>query len=280
MTDSPTPSIAAVVLSKNEAQNIERCVRSLHWADEILVVDDDSTDETVRLAESCGARVVRHRFESFAKQRNWSLDHGGLQSEWVLMLDADEVSTDEFRDELTRCVRDAAEDVVAFRNCRKTMFDGVWLKYSDGFPVWIMRMVRRGRAYFQDSGHGEVPVPPVDGSILTMREPFLHFAFSRGMDDWWARHVRYAGKEAAQERQSNSNASIASLFSLDRSRRRSALRTFARSLPARGFLRFIYQYLIRGGFLDGKAGLRFCRMMGCYETMISIRSTEPVLDDR
>ena len=91
------PLITVVILTRNEADNIARCLQSLQWADELVVVDDGSTDDTVALAENNGARVIHHRFESFAKQRNWALEHGQLKNEWVLMLDADETSTPEFQ---------------------------------------------------------------------------------------------------------------------------------------------------------------------------------------
>lgn len=268
-------NVSVVVLTKNEENNIHRCVEALEWAEEVVVIDDGSIDNTVQIATRLGARVINHSFKSFASQRNWALEHAGLRNEWVLMLDADEVSTDEFAAEICNAIVSAESNVNAFRTCRKTMLDGVWLKHSDGFPVWIMRLVRLGRASFQDSGHGEVPVPAIEGTIGTIRSPFIHFAFSRGMDDWWMRHVRYAGREAAQEREHGTDTSVLSLFSLDASLRRRALRTLARKTPARGLLRFFYQYVLRGGFLDGAAGLRFCRMMASYEGMIAIRSTEP-----
>lgn len=271
--------VSVVVLAKNEEQNIQRCIESLGWADEVIVIDDGSYDQTVAIASRLGARVVDHAFESFAKQRNWALDHVSMQSDWVLMLDADEASTDAFAAEILGAIAAADNNVVAFQTCRKTMLDGVWLKYSDGFPVWIMRLVRLGRARFEDSGHGEVPVPAVDGTIGTIKSPFLHFPFSRGMDDWWMRHVRYAGREAMRERERETDASMLSIFSFNSSSRRRGMRSLASKFPARGSLRFFYQYVLRGGFLDGPTGLRFCRMMACYESMISIRKTEPPVDD-
>ncbi|MEL6104772.1 MAG: glycosyltransferase family 2 protein [Planctomycetota bacterium] len=270
------PTIAAVILAKNEAINIERCIRALNWVDRVWVVDDGSTDATAEIATNLGARVVQHGFESFAQQRNWVLAQAELNQQWVLMLDADEVATERFASEVQRKTAAANDDVVAFRTCRKTMLEGTWLKYSDSFPVWIMRLVRRGSAWFEDSGHGEVPVPEVDGLIETIQEPFIHYPFSRGMEDWWTRHVRYAGREAVREMTESTEPVLSGLFGLDSSRRRRALRTVSRRLPARGLLRLFYQYIVKRGFLDGRAGWRFCRMMACYESMISIRKLEPL----
>ncbi|MCA8993434.1 MAG: glycosyltransferase family 2 protein [Planctomycetaceae bacterium] len=267
-------SIAAVVIAKNEAENLSRCLPSLSWCDELLVVDDHSEDDSVSIAESCGARVVSHQFESFAKQRNWALREGGLNSDWVLMLDADEVSTPEFASAIRGAVEGASDIVVAFRNCRKTMFLGQWLKYSDGFPVWIMRVVRRGRAEFVDAGHGEVPVPPVDGEVGTVSEPFLHYPFSKGLSNWLQRHIAYAEREAQGEVQQMHGATWLDVFSGSADKRRRGLRSLSRRMPARPLLRFLYQYIWKWGFLEGEAGLTFSRLMACYEAMIVAKRVE------
>ncbi len=154
------------------------------------------------------------------------------------------------------------------------MFQGRWLKYSDGFPVWIMRLVRKGRAQFEKYGHGEVAVPPVSGSLGTIREPFLHFAFSRGIEDWIFRHNRYSTREAIFEFESFQRINWSELFSADKARRRSALRTLSRRLPLRPQTRFCYQYFLKLGVLDGRVGLVFCRLMAMYEGWIVLKRRE------
>ncbi|MCA9079199.1 MAG: glycosyltransferase family 2 protein [Planctomycetaceae bacterium] len=272
--------ITAVVIAKNEAANLPRCLQALTWCDEVVVVDDHSTDDTIAIAKEFGARVLTHRFETFAAQRNWALDSGDLRHDWVLMLDADEVATSEFGWAIARAVQSAGPDVVGFRTCRKTMLMGQWLKYSDGFPVWIMRIVRRGRARFHDSGHGEVPVPDVDGTMGTICEPFLHYPFSKGLTDWLQRHIRYAEREAAVELQQLQGGAWTDLLSLQSDRRRRGLRSLSRSLPARPLLRFCYQYFFKRGFLDGSAGLTFSRLMACYEAMILAKRKELSVRER
>lgn len=266
--------LSAVVLAFNEARNIRRCIESLSWCDEVVVVDDCSTDATREVAESLGARVVQHRFESFAKQRNWALQNADLQQPWVLMLDADEVATPGFANEAQIAVNEAASDLQAICICRKTVFMGKTLHHADGFPVWIMRLVRNGMAAFEDLGHGERPVPSGVGTPKLIREPLLHFAFSRGMDDWWNRHVRYAKREAIRESNEGRDRCWRDLFAADSWKRRRQLRALTACLPGRGWMRFLYQYIYKCGFLDGTAGLQFCRMMACYEAMISVRRAE------
>ncbi len=261
-------TIAAVVIARNESANIERCLRSLSWCHEVVLVDDNSTDGTVELATACGARVLTHRFESFAWQRNWALDEAGVTSEWVLMFDADEVATEAFRDAILSAIANADERTAGFQLCRKTMFFDHWLRYADGFPVWIMRLVRRGRAKFLDSGHGEVPVPPVEGTLPRIREPFLHYPFSKGLSDWWQRHNVYSSREAEREWQEVQPLRLGDICGRDPATRRRALRDLARRLPCRSWLRFFYHYVGRGGFLDGRAGLEFSSMMATYEGLI------------
>ncbi len=277
---TPRPALAAVVIARNEAANIERCLRSLTWCAEVLVVDDHSTDGTPELAAACGARVVTHRFESFARQRNWALDEAGLQSEWVLMLDADEVASNEFRDAVLMALSAADQQTAGFQLCRKTMFFDQWLRYADGFPVWIMRIVRRGRASFADSGHGEVPVPDVDGVLPRIREPFIHYPFSKGLHDWWQRHNNYSTREAEREWQEVQAWRWGDLLGRDPARRRRAARDLARRLPCRAWLRFFYHYVWRGGFLDGRAGWQFSKMMATYEGLIVLKKWELAMRQR
>jgi glycosyltransferase involved in cell wall biosynthesis len=273
MPNSPFP-LSVVILARNEASNIERCVRSAAWCEQVVVIDDYSTDRTAELAGNCGAQVLQHEFQSFARQRNWALEHAGLRYEWVLMLDADEALTDELRDELMRTLPLTGNSMVAYRMCRKTIFMGRWLKHSDGFPVWIMRLVRRGGARFQDSGHGEVPVPDVAGEVGTIREPFLHYPFSKGIGDWIDRHNRYAAREAELEFADRALGRWRDLLARDRARRRRALRRISRRLPGRPLLRFAYQYFGKLGVLEGRAGLAFSLLMAWYEGLIVLKRWE------
>lgn len=265
--------LSIVILAKNEESNIARCVDALRWCNDVIVVDDQSTDKTAEVAAGCGARVVQHKFESFAKQRNWTMRDGIARNAWVLHLDADEVVTPGFRDELIKKVLNAHNHVVAFTLCRKTMMDNRWLRFSDGFPVWIMRIVRNGSVEFQDSGHGEVAVPGVSGAIEKIREPILHYPFSKGLEDWINRHNRYSTREALLE-SSRQDTSVPSMFSIDRAKRRLAIRTIARRTRFRGILRFFYQYVLTLGFLDGRPGLKFCALMSTYEWWISEKRRE------
>lgn len=265
---------SVVVIAKNEAINIRRCLESVRDFDDIVVVDDFSEDDTASIARSLGARVMAHRFESFAAQRNWALENADLRNDWVLMLDADESLTPAVCAELASSLARVPSDVAAFLMCRRNWFLGRFLRFADGFPVWIMRLVRRGQARFVDSGHGEVPAPPVDGVLLRIRVPFRHYPFSHGMSHWLERHNLYSTREAEWELQGGRKIPWRNLFRGQRPIRRRALRNLARSVPCRPLLRFGYHYFWKCGFLDGRAGLAYSLLMSAYEGMIVLKRRE------
>lgn len=265
--------ISVVVLSHNEAGNLPRCLQALRDCAEVVVVDDGSTDDSRRVAQAGGARVVVHPFESFADQRNWAMDSSGLRQEWVLHLDADEVATpaalEEIRNRLSSLSPDAAGLLA-----RKVMLGGQWLRFSADYPVYVPRLLHRQGPRYAMRGHGDVlaaePREPVCFS-----EPILHYTFSKGWAEWRARHRRYAAAEAARIRAGLPPVSLPSLISSSRPVRRSAWRALSYRLPARPLLRFLYAYVLRWGFLDGRAGLRFCLSMASYERMIQAALREP-----
>src|SRR5438270_768533 len=261
MPESP----AIIVLTHNEADNLPRCLQSVAGFGEVVVVDSGSDDGTQEIAKRAGARVYEYSFESFARQRNWALENCDLKSEWVLFLDADEVATSEFWLAVERAIQNAPDSVAGFYCCWKMMLGQRWLRRSDSFPKWQLRIVRRGRADFIDSGHGQKE-GRVDGELGYIREPYLHYALSKGWEAWWAKHNQYSDEEAA-DRLSRS-ASVAELFSKDSSRRNRALKPVLSRIPGWAILRFLHMYILKGGFLEGREGFAYCASMGWYEYLI------------
>ncbi len=197
------------------------------------------------------------------------------------MLDADEVVTPDFCRELEERVRNAGSQTAGFMICRKTIFLGRWLKYSDAFPVWITRVVRRGQAEFIDAGHGEKAVTTAGLRFERIAEPIWHYSFSKGVSEWVERHNRYSTQEAQVELHAARNApnQWRGLFSADAFRRRQALLALRRRLPGRPLLRFLYQYLWRRGILEGRAGLAYCLLMSFFEFLIVVKRRELMLPD-
>src|SRR6266511_5479724 len=147
--------ISVAILTMNEEEDLPKCLKSLTWCDDIRVIDSGSKDDTVALAEAARARLHHHKFESFGTQRNWALANCEFRYKWVLFLDADECSTPEFHRAMISAVEAAPESTAGFYLCWKMILDDVWLKRCDSFPKWQFRLMRAGRATFEDFGHGQ-----------------------------------------------------------------------------------------------------------------------------
>jgi glycosyltransferase involved in cell wall biosynthesis len=262
--------ISVVVLTKNEAANLPRCLDSLEFSDDVLVLDSGSTDETCEIARTRGARVMTRVFDSFGRQRNYAMEAGELRYEWVLHVDADEVVTPELRQELQRIAR-AGAPTPAFRIPSRMILMGQWLRHAGMYPAYQVRFGRRDVLRFIDHGHGQREALPPE-QVGTIDAPFDHYNFSKGLDDWYARHRRYAADEARQALAERVEPlAPGDLLSLDPTRRRRALKRLGNRMPLRPQLRFAYTYLLRGGFLDGMAGLRYAGMLATYQRYIDER---------
>ena len=281
----PAP-VSVLVLTYNEEANLPRCLASLAWADDVLVVDSFSTDRTVEVAMAHGARVLQRAFDSFSGQRNYGLDEGGLQHEWVLHIDADEVVPDDLRDELVGiATADDPAGPAAYRVASKMMFQGRWLRRSGMYPAYQVRYGRRSRLRFVQVGHGQREALPPE-EVGTLRAPLDHYSFSKGLHEWFDKHNRYSTDEAreAHARMGTQPGWAPSVWTAlirgDSTRRRRTLKVLATELPFRPTARFLYMYVLRGGFLDGAPGLAYCRLLATYEAMTVAKERELRLRDR
>ncbi|NNE43912.1 MAG: glycosyltransferase family 2 protein [Gemmatimonadetes bacterium] len=224
-----TPRISVCMIAQNEAARIERALRSVAWADEIVVIDGGSTDDTVARAEACGARVEVHPWPgNFAVQIQRSLDATG--GDWVFRIDADEAVTPELAEQLQAAVRDA-DPADAYRVRRKNYFLGRWIRHGGWWPDPQLRLVRRDIAAVRgapghETLHAEGRIRDLDGALEHDTHPSVAAALAR------------------VERYSNHLAP-------DRAKRRriTPWRLFAH--PAAAFLR---KYLVQSGWRDGTHG--------------------------
>ncbi|MCU7547504.1 glycosyltransferase family 2 protein [Chitinophagaceae bacterium LB-8] len=263
--------ISVIILTKNEAINLPACLQSVAWSDDVHVLDSGSTDETIEIAYNHGVSVSSNPFESFAKQRNYALDHLPVRYEWILFLDADEIVNEQFRIALFEAVSNARENVAGFYCCWKMMLEGKWLKHCDNFPKWQFRLLRKGRAKFTDFGHGQKE-ESVIGVINYIKVPYLHYCFSKGWSNWMERHNIYSSHEA-MARLYNCP-SFKNIFSRHGSVRNAALRCWASRLPGWPILRFIQAYFLNLGFLEGVPGFIYCANVSYYEFLIQIKMRE------
>ncbi len=258
-------TLSIVILTKNEEEDLPECLDSLAWCEDLHVLDSGSSDSTLEIADSRGIGISVNEFGSFAQQRNWALDNLSLASKWVLFLDADERSTSAFQADILRSVANADESIAGFFCCWKLMLEGIWLRRSDAFPRWQMRLIRQGRMRFKNVGHGQKETG-VKGQLGYVREPYLHHPFAKGWTHWFSKHEGYAKQEA--EERLRKPLRKRDLFATHSSIRNTALKKFVVRVPGWPFLRFLHAYMWRMGFLEGRPGFRYCRNIAHYEAMV------------
>jgi glycosyltransferase involved in cell wall biosynthesis len=255
---------SVLILTLNEAHNLPSCLASVAGCDDIVVLDSGSTDATVAVAQSAGARVYVHPFTTFACQRNWAHEHITFRHPWVFHLDADERFTPELWQECTGYTGD--EPLDACWAAPRMLFRGQWIRHATDFPVWQARFVRWRQFHFIDVGHGQREAP--GQRMAKLRANYLHEIMANGEAAWLEKHQRYAEAEAAPPA-ADDLVSWSDLLHRDSIRRRRALKQHSRALPFRPWLRFVYHYACRRGFLDGPAGWHYCRLLSRYEGFIT-----------
>ena len=259
-------TIAGVVLTLNEEQDLPRALRSIEWCDELLVVDSGSTDRTSEVADQCGARFLQHLQSPpflITEQRNWALDKAGLQSDWVLFLDADEEIGPELAETILSSINSSSE-LDAYELSPRYWFLGQWLKRTQGYPNWHPRLVKRGSVYFQGGVWESFPRSARAGRISI---PYEHYAFSKGFDDWLDRHRRYATWDAHQIFDYLSTKSEESLLTQRWRRLRIIM---SRLWFLRPIFRFLQKYVLQLGFFEGWQSLLFSLMMAFYDLMVVV----------
>jgi len=271
MSEQRVPRLAAVIITRNEALDIADCVTSCSFADKVLVLDSHSLDNTADLARAAGAEVHFRAFTNYADQRNVALALVA-DYDWVVMMDADERVPEDMAREIQEAILSAPGSVVLFRIRRKDFFFGRWLRRATGYPTWAGRIMRPIRVHFTRDINEEIVT---HGETAFLRTHFHHFPFSKGISAWVDRHNAYSTMEVSrlsEERSAPRRAPTASLRDPAR-RRRLAKQLFYR-LPCRPWIAFLGLYVLRGGFLDGWAGLQYCRLRSIYEYLIELKMQE------
>ncbi|GAC1424338.1 MAG: glycosyltransferase family 2 protein [Chitinophagaceae bacterium] len=263
--------ISVIILTKNEERDLPACLRSVEWSDDIHVLDSGSTDKTQEIAHLFSAKLLVHPFESFGKQRNFALDNLAIQHEWVLFLDADEIVTPAFKVAVLESISRASPGTAGFYCCWKMMLEERWLKHCDNFPKWQFRLLRRGMGRFTDFGHGQKEAQ-LQGRLEYIKEPYLHYGFSKGWSHWIDRHNKYSGLEALARL--NNLPPFKNVFSRHGSIRNPALKSWLSRLPGWPLLRFCQAYFLNLGFTEGVPGLIYCANISWYEFLIQIKIRE------
>ena len=224
-------SLSVIVIAKNEATVIRRCLESVAWADEIIVLDSGSTDATVEICRQCKARVeTTADWPGFGRQKNRALDLA--TGDWVLSIDADEWVTEGLRAEIQAAMA-MPRAHSAFRMPRLSSYCGRFMRHSGWWPDHVTRLFRRGQARFSDSLVHESLI--VESAVGTLQAPLMHESY-RDLEQVLAKVNAYSSAGAAMARQQGRRASLGGAV-------------------LRGLWSFFRTYFLRAGFLDGRKGL-------------------------
>jgi glycosyltransferase involved in cell wall biosynthesis len=272
--------VSVLLLTMNEERNLPRCLDALAWCDDIAIVDSGSTDGTLEIARARNVRVLYNPFRDFADQRNFGLAEAGFKNPWVLHLDADEVATPAFVERLLAL--EPKDGIDSFYIASKLMMLDQPLVHAGLYPSYQVRLGRLGVLKFKQVGHGQREDMPRE-RVGTFDEPYLHYAFSNGLKHWLKRHLEYADAEAQVLVDARSRPMPwRDLLSRDKVtlRRSVKLLAFWMPLSMRPPLRFIYVYIVRRGFLDGRAGFLYAFMLATYEAMTAILAYEKLSEKK
>jgi glycosyltransferase involved in cell wall biosynthesis len=256
--------VSVIIPVRNEAKNLPRCLQALRDVGEVYVIDSQSTDETVEIARSHGARVVQFHYQGgWPKKRQWAMDTLPLAFDWILLLDADEVLTPELTEEIRSAIQNPAVD--GYSILLRTWFLGRVLRHGD-VGLWKMSLFRRGKGQYecrlkdQDASMADMEVHEhvvVEGETGSLRNPLLHHNVE-SLSRYIQKHDEYSNWESRVLLQPGDDKELPpSLFGTQAQRRRWLKRKLF-TVPGSPVLLFLYRYILRLGFLDGVPGLIYC----------------------
>jgi len=263
---SRIPALSVIVLTWNEEVNLPLCLASLHGLDcEVFVVDSGSTDRTREIARSSGAVLTEHPFENYSAQRNWAQTNLPVRSEWVLHLDADERLTPGLVTEINRLMQAPGADVSGYLLRKQTIFMGRWIKHGGHYPSYHLRLFRKDKGACEDRLYDQHFI--VEGAVRTLENDYQDVVASN-IQSWTLRHARWAKLEAQEmtEPQEGKHRVHADPAGNPIERKRWLREGVYGRAPlfVRPFAYWFYRYVVRLGFLDGKEGLIFHFLQGCW----------------
>lgn len=258
---------SVLILTLNEDKCISNAINSvLKWSDDIVVIDSLSTDKTTEIVNSFECvRLYEHEFKDFGDQRNFGLHQVKYKNEWVFLLDADEVCTDELAQEMIDVISEEKATLISYSVRRRDFFNNKWIKVHAS--VWFERLVKHDEVLFTGIVHEKLNSAKKQGEL---KERFNHYPFSKGITNWITRHSIYAEKMAVVELEQSLNFKIMHLFSPKNDLRNTAQRAIFRKLPFRYVFYFLYKFFIKGGYRNGIDGFYFVIIETFYQFLVNV----------
>lgn len=271
------PNVTLIILTYNEEVNLPKCLKSVTGlASEIIIVDSGSTDGTKKIAEDFGVKFVVHEFKNQADQFNWAIDNLELRGDWILRLDADEELLPELKEEIMEKLPGVSPETNGFYLNRRNYFKSVWIKYGGYYPIWILRLFRRGTARSEEREMDEHLVL-LRGKAEKFKNDFIDNNL-KGLSDWKEKHKKYAMREAraylahedgkqvgGQALRLSSGQALRPSSGQAGEKRWLKMNVYYRVPPfLRVILYFLYRYFFLLGFLDGWRGTQFHFLQGFW----------------
>jgi glycosyltransferase involved in cell wall biosynthesis len=262
--------VSVIVPVKNEADNLRRCLPALAWADEVFVVDSQSSDGTAQVAAAFAATVIQFHFSgSYPKKKNWALENVPFRNDWVLIVDADEVVEPELAVEIAHRITE--NEAEGYYLNSKYFFLGRRIRHCGYSECWNLRLFQHRLGRYErmpdhtggrtgdNEAHEHVELK---GRALRLSQELEHHAYPT-IAIWVEKHNRYAVWEAAMHDRFL-NEPVPTTIGRGKQLKRWLKKIYLR-LPMRPLVRFIYAYFFRLGFLDGRPGLVFCTLLAFYD---------------
>ncbi|PIQ89380.1 MAG: hypothetical protein COV72_03295 [Candidatus Omnitrophica bacterium CG11_big_fil_rev_8_21_14_0_20_42_13] len=239
--------LTVVILTKDEEDKISRCIESVKWADEVLVIDDESMDRTREIAKGAGARVIVNKSNgNFDNQRNIGIDNAS--GEWILQMDADEVVTDKLGSKIVEAIS-SPEDFAAFQFRRKNYFLGHFMRYAEQYHYWLRLFRKENGRYIGADIHEKLKI---DGKTGVIEADMEHFAFT-SISQFIARQNHYSSFEAQ------------AMFVREGALPEKVIRYNIKIKPLKIFWK---NYIKKNGYKDGMHGLIWCVLLAFRHIMI------------
>ena len=270
--DPPSESVpvSVVILTRDEEPNIQRCLSSVSWADQVVVVNSGSTDSTVSIAHSFNVEVVQRSWLGYSAQREFALRLPQIRHDWVYFVDAAEWVSPELASEIATQLR--APECAGFAHRLRLVFQGTWIRHCGWYSAsLVVRLVDRRYTKFNGSPVGERAC--VDGPVCRLRNDIVDEDL-KGLAAWLHKHIRYAVLEAERRGQTPPfRLRLQRIRLRDRRDTRPVARIAIRdvifpSIPAKPLALFLYMYFLRLGILDGRSGLYFCFYHAWHEATV------------